>query len=187
MEIAVTPLVTPHPDRLPVEVVERKGRGHPDVTDQALAVALAVEVNAADDPAAGSFYLTVTGTSAEAGDDGQAGRGNRVGGLITPYRPMVMESAAGKNPVTHVGKLYNVLARRLAAALVDELPEVAAAECFLVSRIGEPVARPGLVHVAVGGRDGGPATEALRPRIEEVARPSWSAPASSPGSCWKEP
>jgi len=30
-------------------------------------------------------------------------------GLITPYRPMNMEATAGKNPVTHVGKLYNIL------------------------------------------------------------------------------
>ncbi len=62
-----------------------------------------VAVNAADDDARGSYYLTVTGTSAEAGDDGQAGRGNRANGLITPGRPMTLESLAGKNPVTHVG------------------------------------------------------------------------------------
>jgi S-adenosylmethionine synthetase len=68
------------------------------------AKSLEVVVNAADDLEAGSVYLTVTGTSAEAGDDGEAGRGNRINGLITPYRPMTMESAAGKNPVTHVGK-----------------------------------------------------------------------------------
>ena len=73
-----------------------------------------VEVNAADDAARGSFYLTVTGTSAEAGDDGQVGRGNRVGGLITPGRPMTLEAAAGKNPVSHVGKLYNVVAGLIA-------------------------------------------------------------------------
>jgi S-adenosylmethionine synthetase len=57
-----------------------------------------VPVNAADDPPTGSVYLTVTGTSAEAGDDGQVGRGNRVNGLITPGRPMSLEAAAGKRP-----------------------------------------------------------------------------------------
>ena len=62
-----------------------------------------VNVNMADDPRSGAIYLTVTGTSAEAGDDGQVGRGNRVNGLITPYRPMMLEAAAGKNPVPHVG------------------------------------------------------------------------------------
>ncbi len=61
-------------------------------------------VNLADDPDADAVYLTVTGTSAEAGDDGEVGRGNRVNGLITPYRPMSMEATAGKNPVNHVGQ-----------------------------------------------------------------------------------
>jgi S-adenosylmethionine synthetase len=51
-----------------------------------------------------TVYLTVTGTSAEAGDDGEVGRGNRVNDLITPYRPISLEAAAGKNPVTHVGQ-----------------------------------------------------------------------------------
>lgn len=53
-----------------------------------------VTVNTAADPAAGRLYLS---TSAEAGDDGEAGRGNRMGGLITPGRPMTLEAAAGKN------------------------------------------------------------------------------------------
>ena len=103
---------------------------------------LAIEVNAGDAPERGSLYLTVTGTSAEAGDDGQAGRGNRANGLITPYRPMTMESVAGKNPISHVGKLYNLAAGRVAAALVEELPGVGEAECRLVSRIGAPVGEP---------------------------------------------
>jgi S-adenosylmethionine synthetase len=106
-----------------------------------------VEVNAADDLDRGSIYLTVTGTSAEAGDDGEAGRGNRVCGLITPYRPMTMESAAGKNPVTHVGKIYNIAARQIASAVVTQVPGVLSAECYLVSRIGRPVRDPELVHV----------------------------------------
>jgi S-adenosylmethionine synthetase len=66
--------------------------------------------NTADDPRSGAIYLTVTGTSAEARDDGQVGRGNKVNGLITPYRPMMLEAVAGKNPVTHVGRIYNVVA-----------------------------------------------------------------------------
>ena len=79
-----------------------------------------VNVNAADDPPA-SVYFTVTGTSAEGGDDGEAGRGNRANGLITPYRPMTMELVAGKNPVNHVGKLYNLVAGLIAADLVSEV------------------------------------------------------------------
>jgi S-adenosylmethionine synthetase len=64
-----------------------------------------VSVNAADRTSAGALDLTVTGASAKSGDDGQVGRVNRVNGLITPGRPMSLEAAAGKNPVTHVGKI----------------------------------------------------------------------------------
>lgn len=103
---------------------------------------IAVHVNTGDDPEAGSVYLTVTGTSGEAGDDGEVGRGNRPNGLITPYRPMNMEAAAGKNPVTHVGKIYNVAARRMAERIVTNIPAVEEAYCFLVSQIGCPVQQP---------------------------------------------
>jgi len=108
-----------------------------------------VRVNTADVPEKGQFYLTVTGTSAEAGDDGQAGRGNRANGLITPYRPMSLEAAPGKNPLNHVGKLYQVAGERIARDVVARLPDIAAAECWLVSRIGDPVDRPQLVDLHV--------------------------------------
>ena len=108
------------------------------------ALPVEAEVNVADDIAAGSVYITVSGTSAEAGDDGQAGRGNRANGLITPHRPMTMELVAGKNRVTHVGKTYNIAASLIADALVQELPEVLEAQCWLMSRIGQPVNDPAL-------------------------------------------
>ena len=130
--------------------------------------AVAAAINAADDPASGSVYLTVTGTSAEAGDDGQVGRGNRVNGLITPCRPMSLEAAAGKNPVTHVGKIYNVLARQIAGALIAEIPEISAAHCFLVSRIGAPVESPALVQAKLRTTDDLPAGR-LRRRVEDIA------------------
>ena len=103
---------------------------------------IVVDVNTGDDPEAGSIYLTVTGTSGEAGDDGEVGRGNRPNGLITPYRPMNMEAVAGKNPVTHVGKIYNVAARLMAEQIVKNIPAVDEAYCFLVSQIGYPVQEP---------------------------------------------
>ncbi len=126
-----------------------------------------VTVNAADDLASGSIYLTVTGTSAEVGDDGQVGRGNRVNGLITPLRPMSLEAAAGKNPVSHVGKIYNVLATRVAGTLVSAVPEVTEAHCLIVSRIGAPVSMPALIHLRLATRDSVP-LEQLRNRIEEL-------------------
>jgi S-adenosylmethionine synthetase len=128
-----------------------------------------VHVNAADDPASGSVYLTVTGTSAEAGDDGQVGRGNRVNGLITPCRPMSLEAVAGKNPVSHVGKIYNVLARQISETIVSTVPEVAAAQCYMVSEIGMPVTTPALTHVRLAVRDGGP-TSRLERRVDAIVK-----------------
>ena len=113
-----------------------------------------VQLNAADDPAKGRVYLTVTGTSAEAGDDGEVGRGNRVDGLITPYRPMSLEAAAGKNPVSHAGKLYNVAAQRIATRILERAPEVAEAQCVMLSRIGCPIDDPVVVDVMMRTHDG---------------------------------
>lgn len=126
-----------------------------EVAEGASTLEVEVIVNSADDPARGELYLTVTGTSAEAGDDGEVGRGNRANGLITPYRAMTLEASAGKNPVNHVGKLYNVLAGRVAEALVSELPGVLDATCVLVSRIGRAVADPYIadVRLALGDPD----------------------------------
>jgi S-adenosylmethionine synthetase len=121
---------------------------------QAIGRPVEVLVNRADAPEKQSYYLTVTGTSAESGDDGQAGRGNRANGLITPYRPMTIESFAGKNAVNHVGKLYSLAADRMAATLLREIPSVKRAEVVLVSAIGRPITEPELADVALG-LDGG--------------------------------
>jgi len=104
-------------------------------------------INTADDIDNESVYITVTGTSAEAGDDGQVGRGNRVNGLITPYRPMSLEAAAGKNPVSHIGKVYNTAAMDMAERIVAEIEEVEEAYCYLVSQIGKPITEPQVCDV----------------------------------------
>jgi S-adenosylmethionine synthetase len=127
-----------------------------------------VAVNAADDLRAGRLYLTVTGTSAEGGDDGEAGRGNRVGGLITPSRPMTLEAAAGKNVAMHVGKSYSIIAHRMARGIVERCPEVADATCILVSRIGSPVEMPQLVELQLRTRDDLP-LDPLREPVEAIA------------------
>ena len=108
-----------------------------------------VFINTADDPQSGSVYITVTGTSAEQGDDGQVGRGNRVNGLITPYRPMSLEAAAGKNPVSHIGKIYNVVAGTIAQRVVEEVEEIEEAYCYLVSQIGKPINEPQVCDVKI--------------------------------------
>ncbi len=113
------------------------------------ALPVQARVNVADDLPSGDVFLTVTGTSAEAGDDGEAGRGNRVSGLITPYRAMTIEAAAGKNPLSHVGKLYNLVGMRIAAAIATTLHGVDDASCILVSQIGRPIDDPQIVDVGL--------------------------------------
>ena len=103
---------------------------------------VSVDVNAADDYETGSFYLTVTGTSAENGDDGSVGRGNRANGLITPNRPMSMEATSGKNPVNHIGKIYNLLSTEIAESVVAEVDGIRDLRVRLLSQIGQPIDRP---------------------------------------------
>jgi S-adenosylmethionine synthetase len=107
------------------------------------------KLNAADDPKHGEFYLTVTGTSAEQGDDGNTGRGNRVNGLISPMRQYSMEATAGKNPVNHTGKILNALAVLTAREIVEELPSVKEAYVRVLSRIGNPIDQPLVASAAV--------------------------------------
>lgn len=135
---------------------------------------LHITVNSADDIANQSIYLTVTGTSAESGDDGEVGRGNRVNGLITPYRPMNMEAAAGKNPVTHVGKLYNIVAQQIAIMLVNELDEVKEAYCYLVSQIGSPVNEPKVIDLRLNVHND-KITDSLQKKIEAIVNDNLSS------------
>lgn len=108
-----------------------------------------VKVNAADDLKLGSYYITVTGTSAEQGDDGNTGRGNRVNGLISPMRQYSMEATAGKNPVNHTGKLYNAIAILAARSIVKEVKGVREAYVRVLSRIGRPIDDPQIASAAL--------------------------------------
>jgi len=113
-----------------------------------------VHVNTADDVAEGSIYLTTTGTSAEQGDDGSVGRGNRANGLITPNRPMSMEATSGKNPVNHIGKIYNLLSTQIAESVVDEVGGIRQLQVRLLSQIGSPIDHPHVADASVVTEDG---------------------------------
>ncbi|MCL4346861.1 MAG: methionine adenosyltransferase, partial [Candidatus Thermoplasmatota archaeon] len=102
-----------------------------------------VHINTANDYESGIYYNTVTGLSMENGDDGSVGRGNRVNGLITPFRPMSLEAAAGKNPVTHVGKIYNLLSMQVAEKIYDAAGgDIEEVNVRILSQIGKPVSEP---------------------------------------------
>jgi len=102
-------------------------------------------INTGDDDTSKSekgYYLTVTGTSAEMGDDGSVGRGNRANGLITPNRPMSMEATSGKNPINHVGKIYNLLSNKMAEQITTEIDGIKQIHIMILSQIGKPIDHP---------------------------------------------
>jgi S-adenosylmethionine synthetase len=117
---------------------------------------VAVVLNALDRPGEGlqGMYLTLLGTSAEQGDSGQVGRGNQVCGVITLNRPRSGEAAAGKNPVSHVGKIYNVMAHELALRTCAQIPGIRDITVWMVSTIGSPVNQPLVVSAQVGVNKG---------------------------------
>jgi len=101
------------------------------------------------------------------GDDGSVGRGNRANGLITPNRPMSMEATSGKNPINHIGKIYNILSTQMAEACVREVEGIE--ECYirLLSQIGTPIDHPLVASVQVLPRAGADFGRMQR-QIEEV-------------------
>lgn len=129
-----------------------------------------IRLNTLDDPEARDergIYLTVSGLSAEMGDDGQVGRGNRASGLITPGRPMSLEATAGKNPVSHVGKLYNVAAMRIAAAIHARIPAAQSVTVQLLSAIGAPIDRPQMAAIEIAPADA--LTDVVRTQARSIA------------------
>jgi S-adenosylmethionine synthetase len=134
-----------------------------------------VDVNTADDVENDAVYLTLTGTSAEHGDDGSVGRGNRVNGVIAPFRSASLEAAAGKNPVTHVGKLYNLLALEASKAIVAQVPEVRAATVYILSQIGHQLDEPLVATASIDTQNGhvnpkveGAVTEVLDVQLQSI-------------------
>lgn len=110
-----------------------------------------VHFNTLDEKGRGlcGVYLSLLGTSAEDADSGQVGRGNRVNGLISMNRPIGTEAAAGKNPVSHVGKIYNILAHSLARMVYEEVEGLKEVYILLLSRIGIPINKPQIVSAQI--------------------------------------
>ncbi len=115
----------------------------------------------------GGVYLTVLGTSADGADSGQVGRGNKVNGVIPLNRPMCSEAAAGKNPVSHVGKIYNLLTHRIGNQIYEKVPDVEEAYIWLLSQIGKPIDQPAIAAAQVILKSGN-SIENVRKDIEEV-------------------
>lgn len=112
-------------------------------------------------------YLTVLGTSADSADSGQVGRGNRVNGVMPLNRPVCSEAAAGKNPVSHVGKIYNLLTHRIAEQVYEQVSGVEEVYIWLLSQIGKPIDQPAIASAQVVMKSGN-SMENVRSDMEEV-------------------
>ncbi|BFH73258.1 methionine adenosyltransferase [Sulfurisphaera javensis] len=127
-----------------------------------------VNINTGDKIDKGIVYLTVTGTSAEHGDDGMTGRGNRATGLITPMRPMSLEATAGKNPVNHVGKIYNIVANLIAQKVSSEVKGIKNVQVEVLGQIGRPIDDPLIANVQVT-TENGTLTNEMKREIEGIS------------------
>jgi len=129
-----------------------------------------IQLNTLDAPGRGihGVYLTVLGTSAEEGDSGQIGRGNRVNGLISLNRPQCSEAAAGKNPVSHVGKIYNLLTHKIADEVYTQVEGLKEVYVWLLSKIGQPIDQPAIAAVQVIAEPGS-RLQAIKGQTEKIA------------------
>lgn len=123
--------------------------------------AVRLRVNTKDVPGRG--YLAPFGTSLGKGDCGAVGRGNRYNGVIEPLRPSSGEAPAGKNPLHHVGKIYNAVADDLARRLFAELGVYA--EVVIAARNGERLDEPAYVLVRTDGPIGSPGEAMVREAV----------------------
>lgn len=128
-----------------------------------------VALNTLDEKGRGTsgVYLTVLGTSADGADSGQVGRGNRVNGVIPLNRPVCSEAAAGKNPVSHVGKIYNLLTHRIAEDIYRQVDSVIEVYVWLLSKIGQPIDQP-MVAVAQIITDESCTVKDVQGRVREI-------------------
>ena len=119
-----------------------------------------------EDRGVDGIFLTVLGTCADGADSGQVGRGNKPNGLICLSRPQGAEAAAGKNPVSHVGKIYNVLAFRMAAEIYDNVSGLKEVYVWLLSQIGKRIDQPKMAAAQVIMKNG--SIEDVRKEVKEV-------------------
>ena len=136
--------------------------------EQKVSLNTSLKLNNLDVPGRGleGIYTTVTGTSAEDADCGQVGRGNRVNGIISLNRPASSEAAAGKNPVSHVGKIYNILSHRIADRIYTSVPDVEEAYVWLLSDIGVAIDQPKVAAAQILMKKG--SVESVREEVKEV-------------------
>jgi S-adenosylmethionine synthetase len=101
---------------------------------------ISLQLNGMDNDQKNDYYLLLTGSCIEAGEEGVVGRGNKSRGVISSNRPFSMEAPNGKNPVYHVGKIHTVVADALAEKIGIEFD--CHVDVFITTKIGDPLYDP---------------------------------------------
>lgn len=124
---------------------------------------VSISLNTRDNPAKSDYYLTLTGSAIESGDEGVVGRGNRYNGVISFTRHMSMEACCGKNPVYHVGKIYTAIG----ALISQEIFSLLELETYvyLTSQMGRSLSDPWSVYVEICNSDVTPSQQQF---VEEI-------------------
>lgn len=126
---------------------------------------VSVSLNTRDNPSKSDYYLTLTGSAIESGDEGVVGRGNRYNGIIPFTRHMSTEACCGKNPVYHVGKIYTAIG----SIVSNEIFSLLGLETciYLTSQMGRSISDPWSVYVEVYGEEISPTQRQLIEGIVE--------------------
>ncbi len=110
------------------------------------------------------------GDDGDDGDDGgQVGRGNRVDGVISLNRSASNEAVAGKNPVSHVGKIYSLLSHQIAHHIYTIVEPVQEVYVWLCSQIGAPIEAPWVTAVQAALTPGVEVPD-VRPMINDIVQ-----------------
>ena len=88
-------------------------------------------------------------------------------GVIPLNRHVGSEAAAGKNPVSHVGKIYNFLTHKIADEIYKEVDGLSEVYVWLVSQIGKPIDQPAIAAARVVTKPG-VKMESVRKEIAET-------------------
>lgn len=114
------------------------------------------------------LYLTVLGTSADSADSGEVGRGNKANRVISPSRPAGAEAIAGKNPVSHIGKIYNALSFKMADEIHKSVSSIDEVIVWMYNVIGRPVSDPKAIVVEPITKQNKDLTESDKNQIQKI-------------------
>jgi S-adenosylmethionine synthetase len=67
---------------------------------------------------------------------------------------MSMEATSGKNPVNHIGKIYNLLSTEIAQSVVEDVDGIRQLQVRLLSQIGQPIDQPHVADTQIVTEDG---------------------------------